>query len=140
MVIKALQARKRRALSEAASETVSPEGGVPLFAASRDRLAISLDRMPDWLLSPNEKVIWHYHSLLAFLKRHGRIGVTDNMTHWEVARLLGSLGYPQGDASRVALLYEKAQYSGAPSSEDDVLDMDSSANSIRLSGGVRPAL
>ncbi|UCE91605.1 MAG: Ig-like domain repeat protein [Methanobacteriota archaeon] len=140
VVIKALQARKRRAHSAAAPGSVSADGGTPSSAVSPDRVSPSLERMPDWLADPNEKVIWHYQSLLAFLKSQRRIGVADNMTHWEVARLLASLGYPQGDTSSVALLFEKAQYSGALSSEDDVLDMNSHSSSIRRSGGVRPAV
>ncbi len=140
VVIKALQARKARTPSEASAGSVSAGGGAPPALASRGWGHARLERMPDWLVSPNEKVAWHYHSLLAFLKDRAGVGVTDDMTHWEVARLLGALGYPQGDASRVALLYEKAQYSGTESSEDDVLSMDSSSGSIRRSGGVRPAV
>ena len=139
MVIKALQVRSRRILAAAASESVRGDGGPPT-PAPRAGTPGPLDRMPDWLVGPNEKIIWHYHSLLAFLRARGQMGITDDMTHWEIAGLLGSLGYPQADAGRVALLYEMAQYSGRESSEEDVAQMDSSSSSLRLSGGVRPAL
>jgi len=140
VMIKALQARKRKSISEAASESVFAEGEAPAFLISREMPFASREHMPEWLVSPNEKIIWRYHNLLAFLTIRGRIGITDNMTHWEVARLLGSLGYPQSEASRIALLYERAQYSGYDSSEDDVLEMDSSSGRLRRSGGVRPAI
>jgi hypothetical protein len=140
VVIKALQVRKRKSLSQASSDSVSADGGTPYLAASRERAFAAMERMPDWLVSPNEKIIWHYHNLLAFLKAGGRMGITDDMTHWEVADLLGSLGYPRGETSRIALLYEKAQYSGHESSEDDVAQMDSSSTRLRRSGGVRPAV
>lgn len=140
VVIKALQVRKRRSLSEAASESVSADGGAPSASTSHGWTFASVERMPDWLVGPNERIIWHYHNLLAFLKAGGKMGITDNMTHWEVAGLLGSLGYPQGEASKVALLYEMAQYSGSESSEEDVAQMGSSSNRLRRSGGVRPAV
>lgn len=140
VVIKALQVRKAKARSETAAGRVSAGDGTSPAVVPRRWGHASLEHMPDWLVSPNEKVIWHYHSLLAFLKDRVGIGVTDDMTHWEVARLLGALGYPQGDAGRVALLYEKAQYSGTESSEDDVQSMGASSGNIRLSGGVRPAV
>jgi hypothetical protein len=140
VVIKALQVRKRKSLSQASSDSVSADGGTPYLAAPRERAFAAMERMPDWLVSPNEKIIWHYHNLLAFLKAGGRMGITDDMTHWEVADLLGSLGYPRGETSRIALLYEKAQYSGHESSEDDVAQMDSSSTRLRRSGGVRPAV
>lgn len=140
IVIKALQARKRKSLSEASSESVAAEGEVPTFAVSREKAFASREQMPDWMVSSNEKIIWHYHNLLAFLKIGRRIGITDNMTHWEVANLLGLLGYPQGEANRIAQLYERAQYSGSDSSEHEVLQMDSSSMSLRRSGGVRPAV
>ncbi len=140
VVIKAVQARKRRAAAEPSSESVVAEAETSSYVSSRDRPFGSTERMPDWLTSPNEKVIWHYHNLLAFLKSAGRIGITDDLTHWEVANLLASVGYPHSEAKRVALLYEKAQYSGHASSEEDVVNMDSSSAQLRRSGGVRPAV
>ena len=140
VVIKALQARQRKSASEAGSEGVSAEGAAPASAVARERRFASRERMPDWLTRPNEKIIWHYHNLLAFLKTGGRIGITDNLTHWEVAKLLAALGYPHVETSRIALLYERAQYSGHDSSEDDVLEMDSSSSVLKRSGGVRPAV
>jgi hypothetical protein len=140
VVIKALQARKRKSPSEGSSEGVAAEGELSVFDMSREKAIASREQMPDWLASPNDKIIWHYHNLLVFLKTRGRIGITDNMTHWEVANLLGLLGYPQGEAGKIAQLYEKAQYSGSDSSEDEVLQMDSSSIRLRLSGGVRSAV
>ena len=138
MVIKAIQVRRRH-IATAASERVYGEGEQPALTTRDGRLA-SLDRMPNWLMRPNEKIVWHYHSLLAFLRARGRMGITDNMTHWEVANMLGSLGYPQAETRRVALLFERAQYSGRESSEEDVAQMRSSSSSLRRSGGVKPAV
>ncbi len=140
VVIKAMQARRRRAATDTSSESVTAEGGILLSASSRGKPLGAADRMPDWLTSPNEKVIWHYHNLLSFLKSAGRMGITDDLTHWEVANLLDSVGYPRSETARVTLLYEKAQYSGHESSEEDVVDMDSSSAQLRRSGGVRPAV
>lgn len=140
VVIKALQVRKRRSALKESSESALAESVAPTAALSHGKSAVMREQMPEWLVSPNEKIIWHYHNLLTFLKVRYRIGITDNMTHWEVANLLGSLGYPQDEARRIALLYEMAQYSGSVASDDDVLQMDSYSMWLKNSGGVRPAL
>ncbi|UCE80396.1 MAG: hypothetical protein JSV94_04330 [Methanobacteriota archaeon] len=140
MVIKTLQVRKRRPLMEVSAEGVLAEGEAPSALVPWRKATRPRDQIPVWYVSPNEKIIWYYHNLVAYLKADSRIGIRDNMTHWEVATLMESLGYPVGDVSRIALLYEKAQYSGSDSSEDEVRQMNSSSDSIRSSGGVRPAV
>ena len=139
-VIKALQTRRRRLSTHAELKGIATESEEPSVATMRSGELIHRERMPRWLVSPNEKVIWNYHSLVAHLKGELGIGIVDNMTHWEVAHLIESLGYPRGDVARIALLYEKAQYSGTHSSESDVQQMQSSSSRIRRSGGVKPAL
>ena len=139
-VIKALQTRKRRLSLLVGSDGIAAASGEPSVAVKRSDEFIPREQMPGWLENPNEKVIWNYHNLLAHLKGEFRIGIVDNMTHWEVAHLIESLGYPRGDVARIALLYEKAQYSGTNASESDVQQMQSSSYRIRRSGGVKPAL
>ncbi|UCE44930.1 MAG: hypothetical protein JSU93_05940 [Methanobacteriota archaeon] len=138
IVIKALQVRGKRLAPRSVLESIAAKG-TEAPASRNGKISPSPERMPDWLVSPNDKVIWHYHNLMAYLKGDFRIGISNNMTHWEVASLIESLGYPRGDAAKVALIFERAQYSGSVSSEDDVRQMNSSSLNIRRSGGVRPA-
>jgi hypothetical protein len=111
-----------------------PEG---ILAEGLDRA--EPDRAPEWLPTPNEKVVWHYNHMISFLRRRRRVGIEDNMTHWEVARLLQSLGYPENTTKNATILFEKAFYSGATMSEADVIQMGSSAHMLKRVGGARPA-
>lgn len=82
--------------------------------------------------SPNENIIVYYHKLLAFLSRKRGVGIRDNMTHWEVAGLLKSLGYPLREVDTTTILFERALYSGTTMSESDTVNM--SVNLGRLVG------
>ncbi len=140
IVVKAFQVRKARraekALEAPPSEDALEEGAGTEPQEARDW---SPERAPEWLTGPNEKVVWHYARMISFLRRRRRVGITDNMTHWEVARLLQSLGYPETTTTRVTVLFEKAYYSGATLSEADVIQMGSSAHTIKRTGGARAA-
>ena len=140
VVIRALQTRRARRLGEAPMAPAAEYEGEPPSSMWNERPAeLVAGRMPTTVMSPNEKVIWYYHSLIAYLKAKMRVGIADNMTHWEVMRFLGTLGYPEGAAGRVASLYEKARYSGTDSTDADVALMVSSSDAVRDFGGVRAA-
>ncbi|MDQ1371877.1 MAG: Ig-like domain repeat protein, partial [Candidatus Thermoplasmatota archaeon] len=134
ILVKALQVRKAR--------RKAPEGAAEENEASEEveePTETEPEKAPDWLPGPNEKVVWHYNSLVSFLRRRRRVGIEDTMTHWEVAELLRTLGYPEGATRNATLLFEKAFYSGAALSEADVIQMGSSAHILKRVGGARPA-
>mgnify|MGYP001765547380 CR=1 FL=1 len=135
ILVKALQVRKARRAMEGAAE----ESGENEEAWADEPPKAGPEKAPDWLPGPNEKVVWHYNSLVSFLRRRRRVGIEETMTHWEVATLLRSLGYPEGATRNATLLFERAFYSGATLSEADVILMGSSAHILKRVGGVRPA-
>ena len=139
VAVKALQVRKARR-KEAIDDGASPEEeGMPEGIWPRDSTGRSPIAPPNGSLTPNEKVVWHYNHMISFLRRRRRVGIEDNMTHWEVARLLQSLGYPENTTKNATILFEKAFYSGATMSEADVIQMGSSAHMLKRVGGARTA-
>jgi len=72
---------------------------------------------------PNERVVWYYQRMLGFLTRTLRISLKPSMTHLEVARMLGSLGYPKDPVEGATRLFERALYSGEQMTESDSSDM-----------------
>ncbi len=139
VAVKAMQVRKARR-KEAVDDGTSPEEeGMPEGILAEGLDMVEPDRAPEWLPTPNEKVVWHYNHMISFLRRRRRVGIEDNMTHWEVARLLQSLGYPENTTKNATILFEKAFYSGATMSEADVILMGSSAHMLKRVGGARPA-
>jgi len=139
VVVKAMQVRKARR-KESPEEGPSPEEtSLPEGILAEELGRAEPERAPEWLPSANEKVVWHYNRTISFLRRRRRIGIEDNMTHWEVARLLQSLGYPENATRNATILFEKAFYSSAVMSEADVIQMGSSAHMLKRVGGARPA-
>jgi hypothetical protein len=136
MTIRILQMRKQKKARAATEEAqtlrpleemaAAPEmvGGPALAAAIEE----ALEEAPPG--TPNEKIIWYYHSLLLFLTRKRKIGLRESMTHWEVARILRALGYPFKHVDRATILFEKAMYSETNMSESDTIDMSSSFGHI----------
>jgi len=139
VAVKAMQVRKARR-KEVVDDGPSPEEeGMPEGILAEELGRAEPDRAPEWLPTPNEKVVWHYNHMISFLRKRRRVGIEDNMTHWEVARLLQSLGYPENTTKNATILFEKAFYSGATMSEADVIQMGSSAHMLKRVGGARPA-
>ena len=54
------------------------------------------------------------------------------MTHWEVAKLLESLGYPSRLVKNVTVLFERAFYSGTHLSDEDTVEMSTSVTDLVL--------
>jgi hypothetical protein len=137
IVVKALQVRKARRLQ--AAEHALPATPTPeeVEEARAEDTGTKPEPAPDWLANSNEKVVWHYNRMVAFLKERRKVGVTDNMTHCEVAKLLMSLGYPPNSTKNVTLLFERAYYSTDSLSEADVIQMGSSAHILKRVGGAR---
>ena len=142
MMVKTLQARKAR-VAAPKRDTVA----IPIAeGASGGALAAGVsptDAYNDWPTyegprDPNGRIVWLYNLLLEFLQRKRRVTITEDMTHWEVARLLRTLGYPKESVERVTVLFERAFYSGAALTDVDSVRMSVEIDGIRT-GGVETA-
>jgi hypothetical protein len=127
--IRILQARRRTRTTEgiAAQEVVSflDEQKTPAPAAAEGIREATTDIFADasHIVSPNERIIRYYRNLLGFLRGKRNIGLRDSMTHWEVASLLKSLGYPFPHVDRATLLFEQALYSGSTLTDTETVQM-----------------
>ena len=147
ILVKAVQVRRvQKRLSK--EQTVLSEGSsIDVFEEDIITEALAAgEKMFDSLLShspadPNGRIIWYYNSLITFLTRKRRISITDSMTHWEVARLLKSLGFPGENVERVTVLFEQALYSGSVLNDLDSISMSVAMDALRgrKAGGGAPA-
>jgi hypothetical protein len=80
--------------------------------------------------NPNERIVWYYQRLLAFLSVKANIAIRTSMTHWEVARILNVLGFPVRPVERATILFERALYSGASLSDEDVVLMSTALTDL----------
>jgi hypothetical protein len=80
--------------------------------------------------NPNERIVWYYQRLLAFLSQKANIAIRTSMTHWEVARILKILGFPVRPVEKATILFERALYSGASLSDDDVVMMSTALTDL----------
>jgi hypothetical protein len=80
--------------------------------------------------NPNEKIVWYYQRLLSFLSARANIAIRTSMTHWEVARILKILGFPVRPVEKATILFERALYSGASLSDDDVIMMSTALTDL----------
>ncbi len=81
-------------------------------------------------INPNERIVWYYQRLLAFLSAKANIAIRTSMTHWEVARILKILGFPVRPVDRATILFERALYSGAMLSDDDAVMMSTALTDL----------
>ncbi len=138
IIVKTNQMRKARANLKKASIVEAPITEPPM--AESTGTAAATDRIPDWAsssespLDPNSRIVWLYTMLIEFLRKKKRITITDDMTHWEVARLLRKLGYPKDSVERVTFLFEKAFYSGDRMSDVDSVGMSVAMDGLRMGG------
>jgi hypothetical protein len=134
--IRVLQTRKARAkaLENAKAEMLVPLGIVPALPSApvpsvaefTDEISAG-DKGP---ATPNERIIWYYQRLLAFLARRDSISLRSSMTHWEVARLLKNIGYPNSPVDNATILFEKAFYSEDKLTDTDTVQMSSTLTNI----------
>lgn len=127
--IRILQARRKARMTEriAAQEVVSflDEQKTPAPVADQGTGEATPDIFIDanHIVSPNERIIRYYRNLLGFLRGKRNIGLRESMTHWEVASLLKSLGYPLPHVDRATLLFEQALYSGSTLTDSETVQM-----------------
>jgi len=81
-------------------------------------------------INPNERIIWYYQRLLAFLSKKANIAIRTSMTHWEVAKILKILGFPVRPVEKATILFERALYSGASLSDDDAVMMSTALTDL----------
>lgn len=131
---KSRMAARKSSVIKLIAEPHPEASAVPIFT----------DSMPDWTsvpegpIDPNSRIVWLYNMLIEFLRRKRKITITDDMTHWEVARLLKKLGYPKESVERVTVLFERAFYSGSELTDVDSVGMSTAMDGIRR-GGVSDA-
>ncbi len=127
--IKILQARRKARMTEriAAQEVVSflDEQKTPTPVAVQGTGEATPDIFADasHIVSPNERIIRYYRNLLGFLRGKRNISLRDSMTHWEVASLLKSLGYPFPQVDKATQLFEQALYSGSTLTDSETVQM-----------------
>ena len=139
IIVKTVQVRRARASAPKDTIVAMPlaePGAAQAVAAS----AAHADIFTDWTSTtdtprdPNGRIVWLYNMLLEFLRRKRKVTITDDMTHWEVARLLRSLGYPRDSVERVTILFERAFYSGMVLSDVDSVGMSVAMDRVRAGG------
>jgi len=109
-------------------EKVAEPGTIP--AAAMVELAKDMLTGEVGPANPNEKIVWYYQRLLAFLSAKANIAIRTSMTHWEVARILKILGFPVRPVEKATILFERALYSGASLSDDDVVMMSTALTDL----------
>jgi len=142
-VVKTLQIRKSRRESSSEEQgegepivepTIVPAGAEAL----QDELGAVVKRTLEAPSNPNDRIVWYYNRLISILKGERRIGIRDSMTHWEIARMLGSLGYSYREVERATLLFEIALYSGSELSGTESEEMTRTVEEIIGTGGGEP--
>ena len=130
IMIRSWQLKKKKRAHAAVAETediFKPTSKQAVFAAEAEQVVASEKPPPE---NPNGRIVWYYNYLLRTLTRKRMISILESMTHWEVAKLLRTLGYPLEDVDKVTILFERAFYSGSSLSESDAKTMISSVERI----------
>ena len=109
-------------------EKVAEPGTIP--AAAMVELAKDMLTGEVGPANPNERIVWYYQRLLAFLSGKANIAIRTSMTHWEVARVLKILGFPVRPVEKATILFERALYSGASLSDVDVVMMSTALTDL----------
>ena len=135
--IRLMQTRKRRKqlAQREPSETLLPLDRmiqpIPVPSpASAEGFAREISEARGGPVNPNERIIWYYQRLLAFLTRRENLSLRKSMTHWEVARMLKLVGYPSSPVDRITLLFEQALYSGLALSDMETVQMSASLTNL----------
>ena len=125
---------KRKRLQPSKTETLESlekvaEPGT-IAAAAMAELAKDMLKGEGGPANPNERIVWYYQRLLAFLSAKANIAIRTSMTHWEVARVLKILGFPVRPVEKATILFERALYSGASLSDVDVVMMSTALTDL----------
>ena len=136
IVVRVLQTRRKERSRkvpfavnlESIDKVVQPEQ--PSVPVTEDVFASEIMREEGSPKNPNERVALYYRNLIIFLARKRNIPVKASATHWELARLLWSLGYPRNATERATILFERALYSGRNLTDEDVVLMSSALSDI----------
>ena len=133
--IRVMQMRKKRisAVAKSRSEVLSPIDGALMTAATpvaAEDLAFDLPPPNEGPSNPNERIIWYYQRLLAFMIRKGLLGISPSMTHREVARVMKAIGYPVNPVEDATMLFEQALYSGSQMTDEDSILMSSAMTKL----------
>ncbi len=135
ITIRAIQMMgKRKRIQPSRSETieslelVTEPGMIP--ASAMAELAKDILTREVGPINPNDRIVWYYQRLLAFLSAKANIAIKTSMTHWEVARILKILGFPVRPVERATILFERALYSGASLSDDDAVMMSTALTDL----------
>jgi hypothetical protein len=120
---------RKRATAKAKSQELFMIETAPLPeqspVPSAEEFVEEIERKEKGPATPNERIIWYYQRLLAFIMRRDSLTLKASMTHWEVARILKSFGYPTSPVDSATILFEKALYSGDMLSDTDTIQMSS---------------
>jgi len=135
IAIRVIQIRdKRKRIQPGRTEFIeSLEGGaktMPATSAEIAQMAMEILKAADGPTNANERIVWYYQRLLAFLSAKANIAIRTSMTHWEVARILKILGFPVKPVDRATILFERALYSGASLSDDDAVMMSTALTDL----------
>jgi len=84
---------------------------------------------------PNSRIVWEYRRLVSYLASRRMIALRASMTHREIAKVLGTLGYPKDVVDQATGLFEAAFYSGRRLSVSDMERMVESVSVLRRVGG-----
>jgi hypothetical protein len=135
IAIRLMQIRdKRKRLRPGRTEVLeSLDMGTNAMAASASEIAEMAREIFQAAGGPtnaNERIVWYYQRLLAFLSAKANIAIKTSMTHWEVARILKILGFPVRPVDRATILFERALYSGTSLSDDDAVMMSTALTDL----------
>ena len=130
------QRRSRRAglITAAQSDVIEtldkpvPEASSNLALA--EGLSTELAKASEIPGTPNERVILYYRRLLRFLGKRWNVAFKSSMTHWEVARMLRSLGFPWIPVEKATVLFELALYSGHELTDEDSVQMSNALTNL----------
>lgn len=127
LTARAMRARRARAEAKASRQGAGGASyGLPGGPAPPAK-SLSRAEAPG---NPYDDIVWHYGRLVAFLRGKKRMALAESMTHWEIARLLLSTGYPRAATNSVTTIFERAFYSGSGVSAEEADRMRSSVKEI----------
>ncbi len=136
LAVRVVQVRTRHATEKVLArqgvilDIATAVGAAPVAELKAEELIAELKEAAEAPSTPNERIVVYYQRLLSFLIKRGRVSLRASMTHWEVARLLKSLGYPSKPVEKVTVLFERAFFSGSSLSDEDAISMSTAMTGL----------